>query len=219
MLTPEQIEDISFGTAKLGGYVKQDVDAFLHPLVEDYLTLYKENGLLKSKMRVLVTKLEEYRAAEASMKEAVVNTQKSCDAMVAQTKAKCDAMLEDAGAAAKDVSETTETLVQAENNRLEEAKQLAYRQITEMQKKLDDCVRLLGEIRDSNMPTRIPQETTLADDSTGAVADEISASLEALVGGAEEDSIASTLPPLDADSLATKFANLQFGTNYNPDKR
>ena len=61
MITPQQIEQISFSKATFGGYNMEDVDAFLEPLTEDYITLYKENALLKSKMKVLVSKLEEYR--------------------------------------------------------------------------------------------------------------------------------------------------------------
>jgi cell division initiation protein len=61
MFTPQQIDQISFGTVAFGGYDKQAVDEFLEPLTEDYVTLYKDNGLLKSKMKVLVSKLEEYR--------------------------------------------------------------------------------------------------------------------------------------------------------------
>ena len=67
MFTPQQIEQVSFGKATFGGYNMDDVDAFLEPLTEDYVTLYKENALLKSKMRVLVGKLEEYRKNEAAM--------------------------------------------------------------------------------------------------------------------------------------------------------
>ena len=79
MFTPQQIEQISFSRATFGGYDMQQVDEFLEPLTEDYVTLYKENALLKSKMRVLVGKLEEYRKSEASMKEAAANAQKAAD--------------------------------------------------------------------------------------------------------------------------------------------
>ena len=58
MFTPQQIDQIAFSTVKFGGYDKQSVDEVLEPLTEDYVTLYKENALLKSKMRVLVGKLE-----------------------------------------------------------------------------------------------------------------------------------------------------------------
>ena len=99
MFTPQQIDQISFGKATFGGYDMQQVDEFLEPLTEDYVTLYKENALLKSKMRVLVGKLEEYRKNEASMKEAVVNAQKTCDKMVMEAEAKCAKMVSSASSA------------------------------------------------------------------------------------------------------------------------
>ena len=43
MFTPQQIEEVSFNRAKFGGYDIASVDAFLEPLTNDYLTLYKEN--------------------------------------------------------------------------------------------------------------------------------------------------------------------------------
>ena len=48
MFTPQQIDEISFDTAVFGGYDKTSVDEILEPLTEDYVTLYKENALLKS---------------------------------------------------------------------------------------------------------------------------------------------------------------------------
>ena len=78
MFTPQQIDQISFSKSTFGGYDMQQVDEFLEPLTEDYVTLYKENALLKSKMRVLVGKLEEYRKNEAAMKETVANAQRTC---------------------------------------------------------------------------------------------------------------------------------------------
>ena len=70
MFTPQQIEQVSFRETPFNGYNKHDVDQFLEPLTDDYIALYKENALLKSKMRVLVAKLEEYRQSEASLKDA-----------------------------------------------------------------------------------------------------------------------------------------------------
>ena len=46
MLTPQQIEQVSFGRATFGGYDIQSVDEFLEPLTEDYITLYKEKDVI-----------------------------------------------------------------------------------------------------------------------------------------------------------------------------
>ena len=42
MFTPKQIDQISFGRQTFGGYDMQDVDEFLEPLTEDYVTLYRK---------------------------------------------------------------------------------------------------------------------------------------------------------------------------------
>ena len=91
MFTPQQIDQISFGKATFGGYNMQQVDEFLEPLTEDYVTLYKENALLKSKMRVLVGKLEEYRKNEKAMKESAANAQKTAEKMIKEAEAKLSA--------------------------------------------------------------------------------------------------------------------------------
>ena len=69
MFTPQEIQEQTFSKAVFGGYDMQQVDDFLEPLTEDYIMLYKENSVLKSKMKVLVEKLEEYRGQEAAMKQ------------------------------------------------------------------------------------------------------------------------------------------------------
>ena len=82
MFTPQQIDQISFGKATFGGYNMQQVDEFLEPLTEDYVTLYKENALLKSKMRVLASKLEEYRKGEAAPRASDSDAKAAADQMI-----------------------------------------------------------------------------------------------------------------------------------------
>ena len=58
MLTPQEVSEHAFAKAGFGGYNMAMVDEFLDQLTEDYTTLYKENAALKSKMKVLVDKVE-----------------------------------------------------------------------------------------------------------------------------------------------------------------
>ena len=81
MFTPQEIQEKTFVKAVFGGYDMQTVDEFLEPLTQDYITLYRENAVLKSKMKVLVEKLEEYRAQEQSMRKAIVTAQRTADAI------------------------------------------------------------------------------------------------------------------------------------------
>ena len=218
MFTPQQIDQISFGRSTFGGYDMQQVDEFLEPLTEDYVTLYKENALLKSKMRVLVGKLEEYRKNEASMKDAVINAQRTCDKMVREAQAKCSSMLSNAQMAASQSGRSSDALVAAENARIDEARKTANLKIAELQEQLRTCIQALERIKVANpvgaAGVKPAQPMTQSSDS---VADEIAQNLEALVG-TTEDTAPKAAPrhPIN-DSTTSKFANLnlQFGRNYD----
>ena len=227
MFTPQQIDQISFGRAAFGGYDMQAVDEFLEPLTEDYVTLYKENALLKSKMKVLVSKLEEYRKNEASMKDAIVNAQKTCDMMVKEAEAKCTQMLVDANAAAIENAKNADALIAAENARVEEARQVAAAKISELQEQIKTCIQALERIKEANRPTATApavfdfdqNEGEGNNDATESVADEISANLQALVGSADEAAPKAEPKHPTTDTTTGKFANLQFGRNYDPQHR
>ena len=214
MFTPQQIEQISFGKATFGGYDMNDVDEFLEPLTEDYITLYKENALLKSKMRVLVGKLEEYRKNEASMKDAMVNAQKTCDKMIAEAEAKCAEMLSASNAAAAQNTVNNEALVAAENSRLEEARKAAAAKIEEIQEQMRSCIQALDRIKNANQPA--PEVVAAPAPTADDVADEISQNLEAMMGTTVETKPKAEPRHPSHDSTTSKFQNLQFGRNYDP---
>ena len=222
MFTPQQIDQISFGRATFGGYDMQQVDEFLEPFTEDYVTLYKENALLKSKMRVLVGKLEEYRKNEAAMKDAMVNAQKACDKMVLEAEQKCAAMLNSASSTAAENTKNADALIAAEDARVEEARKAAAAKIEEIQAQMRSCIQALDRIKNANVPAA-PVETKpeMFDfDKADDLADEISQNLAALVGTTVDHAPKAEPKHPVNDSTTSRFANmsLQFGRNYDPNK-
>ena len=212
MFTPQQIEQVAFSKATFGGYNMDDVDAFLEPLTEDYVTLYKENALLKSKMRVLVGKLEEYRKNEASMKEAIAEAQRACDQMVLDTQDKCAQMIGDANATAAENTRAADALIAAERARVDEARRAASAKIDEIEDQMRACIQALERIKRANAPKAAASD---ADD----VADQISRNMEALVGTTNDlHPKAEPRHPVN-DTTTSKFTNLQFGRNYDPTQR
>ena len=226
MFTPQDIEKISFDKATFGGYNIDQVDEFLEPLTDDYVTLYKENALLKSKMRVLVSKLEEYRQNEASMKDAIVNAQKTCDKMVKEAEDKCRQMLSDANVAAAENAKNADAMIAEENERVEEAKRAAAAKIEELEAQLNSCIQALERIKEANRPAPVKKAVTAAydydkepdTDPADAVADEIAQNLQALVGTANEPH-PKAAPSHPVSDTSSKFTNLQFGRNYDPTGR
>ena len=229
MITPQQIEQISFSKATFGGYDMQQVDEILEPLTEDYVTLYKENALLKSKMRVLVGKLEEYRKNEAAAKEATASAKRAADQMIAEAEAKCAQMMKQASASAAAApaetrSPSADALVAVEKARVAEARKAASARITEIQNQMQQCIQALDRIKNANVAAPAPKAEAVAPAAapaapvesydSAAVADEISQNLASMVSNPAPAAPAAHTPG-DTTSRFTNL-NLQFGRNYDP---
>lgn len=102
MLTPQEVSARSFTKTMMGGYNMTMVDEFLDELTDDYTSLYKENASLKAKMKVLVEKVEEYRATEDSMRATLLTAQRMADSIIKEAEEKRDGILQQAEAAARE---------------------------------------------------------------------------------------------------------------------
>lgn len=118
MLTPQEVSQHAFAKASFGGYNMAMVDEFLDRLTEDYTTLYKENQVLKSKMKVLVEKVEEYRATDDSMRKAFLVAQKSAEDIIAKAKAEREGLIQQAETEARARVEEIRRELESEQHRL-----------------------------------------------------------------------------------------------------
>lgn len=96
MLTPQEAESHVFPKASFGGYNMLQVDAFLDQLIGDYRELFQENAALKSKLKVLVDKVEEYRATEDAMRRALHSAQKMAEELIREGENRKRAAIEQA---------------------------------------------------------------------------------------------------------------------------
>lgn len=121
MLTPQEVSERAFQKASFGGYNMSQVDEFLDILTGDYSALYSENAVLKSKMKVLVDKVEEYRSTEEAMRKALMAAQRMAEDLVKEAEQKKSEILRQAeGEALRRKEELTREL-EAEEFRLQEA--------------------------------------------------------------------------------------------------
>ena len=241
MITPQQIDQISFSQSR-HGYDMEQVDKILEPLTEDYVALYKENALLKSKMRVLVGKLEEFRKNEAAAKDALDSAKRSAEQMMQDAEAKCAQMMRQAQAAAAAVpaaapapaakAPSTDALLAVEKARVAEARKTAAARITEIQTQMQQCIQALDRIKNANVTPaaapapaapKAPEKKEQAPEvyDSEAVAGEISQSLEAMVGTTNDTAPKAAPQHPTRDTSTSRFStlNLQFGRNYDPTQK
>ena len=139
-----------------GGYDMQQVDDFLEPLTDDYITLYKENSVLKAKMKILVEKLEEYRAQETKQSTAAADAEAKSAQLLKETQARCAAMLQNAEVNAQTNAQVNAANVQlaqlnqqlhAEQERLDYAKQTALNFISVVERDIQGHLGLLETLK------------------------------------------------------------------------
>ncbi len=101
MLTIDEIKNVSFRKAGIGGYKPEDVDAFIDQVLITFEQLRKEKSDLIKKMDILATRVEEYRADEDSVRNAMLSAQRVADSTIKEARAKAARILEESENMAK----------------------------------------------------------------------------------------------------------------------
>lgn len=122
MITAQDIREKAFEKMRIGGYDTAAVDDFLDEIADDLTACQKENTVLKSKMKVLVSKIEEYRANEEALNMAVLSAQKLAVQIETEARERAAAMIADADAKAKARIGGIEDEAAAAEKKLEDAK-------------------------------------------------------------------------------------------------
>ena len=141
MLTIDEIKNISFRKASFsGGYKAEDVDAFIEEVIASFEQLKKEKTNLVHKIDRLATRLEEYRADEETVRNALLTSQKMSDACIKEAREKAAKIVRDA-------EEKAQALLVEANNMTALEKE-NYLQLQA------DAVNLRAELRLSRRSTR-----------------------------------------------------------------
>ena len=168
MLTPQEVEERVVPKAKKAGYDMQDVDNFLDQLTADYTELYKENAVLKRKMKVLADKITEYQETEGAMRATLLAAQKMADQLVDEAKTKREKMLSDA-----------ETIVKSQLGKLSER---VAEEEAKLRKAQASVAAMTASIRDlltheQEFLAKLPVQDAAAAPEQAAKADDVAAEI------------------------------------------
>lgn len=239
MLTPQEIQEKTFVKAVFGGYDMETVDAFLEPLTEDYVTLYKESDVLKKKMKVLVETIEEYRRQEDTIKKALFTAQKTADGMIAEAERKCAQLLNNAEEIARNKVENIKGEILAEEERLDRAKKSFQVYIDSLRETIHQQVQYLDELSSMEIhkPKEAPaakpfdfdaydiKEESKADTDTGEEDPDVTRVMDLKskdISSLFEDIVSGEIELEDEEETPKpkfEFVDLQFGKDYDPSRK
>ena len=236
MLTPQEVSTHSFSKASFGGYNMAMVDEFLDELTDDYTALYKENAALKAKLKVLVEKVEEYRATEDSMRATLLTAQRMADSIVKEAEQKRDQMMTQAEIDAKMKITRLKNETAANEERLRQSQAELEKFSAAIRAVCDKEIQLLTEL--PQRPVELPREEAEEDSPVQEIEDHVMAAFketdvtEPAAEAEEPAAVPAEAPaektdaaPADGDPFAdfpdlsaTRQINLdelKFGRNYS----
>lgn len=158
MLTPQDIQSKEFAKAVFGGYDMTAVDDFLEELSNDYAALYKENAILKSKIKVLVEKVEEYRSTEDAMRMALLTAQKMGDDLLSDAKEKSSTMIADADKQAQEKIAEYQQAIENEEAKYNLAKEKTQQFVLASTKIIENYSEFLSNLDDMAGNVRASEE-------------------------------------------------------------
>ena len=188
MLTPQEVSERAFQKASFGGYNLAQVDEFLDILTGDYSALYSENAVLKSKMKVLVDKVEEYRSTEEAMRKALMTAQRMADELVQEAERKKAEILKEAEAQAADRKANISRELEAEEYRLKQAQQATAAFVEKVRALHTQETEYLDHLQEL-----YPPDTTPAVDPVEETVSEIDDNVQRLLAQAMKDAAEENL--------------------------
>lgn len=232
MFTPQEVSEKTFAETRKRGYDMVAVDEFLDTLTEDYTALYKENAALKTKLKVLAEKVEEYRATEDAMRSTLLTAQKMAAKLVQEAQTEKDQILSEARAqAAKEISSLDELKREAEQ-KLVMAQQNLADFIVRSAELCDQQSAFLKTLPELDLVKPAEEEPVDEDATVQAIEEEITKEFKVAeeAAPAEEEPVAEEAPVVEEVAAAPAEAaeesvadfklsldELKFGRNYGSD--
>ena len=153
-MTPQDIREKTFEKAMFGGYDMGGVDDFMEEAAAELEAAQRENATLKAKMKVLVDKIEEYRASEDAMRMTLLSAQKLSGQIEAEARAKAEKLVAEAQATASRSLEALKAETAKEQAKLREAKESFGRFFEEAKAVCTRQLESLERISKSAAPAR-----------------------------------------------------------------
>lgn len=218
MLTIDEIKNITFRKAGMGGYRPDDVDEFIDDVVATLEQMKAEKSDLLRKMDILATKIEEYRTDEETVRNALLSSQKVADASVKEAKDKAAYIIKAAEKKSRAILTEAEMATEREKDKYEavlnESAKLRKEIISLYKKHLalldefptEETAKERREELDKKYPFEPVEDIIDADDINVE---------EDMVVAADKKPDVKPIIEKKSEPKNDKFEQLEFGDNYD----
>lgn len=218
MLTIDEIKNISFRKATLnGGYRAEDVNTFIDDVIVTFEQLKKEKTNLVHKIDVLATRVEQYRADEETVRNALLASQKVSDACVREAKEKAAKIIREAESKAQALLIDANKMTAAEKEKYLQLQCDAAELRNELISLYSKHIKTIDEFPSVSDVEKAKDEL----DKKYPTEEVVSSSVESVpeddvkIANTVETTESVTLENESSPKRQSKFSHLKFGDNYD----
>ena len=153
-MTPQDIRERTFEKAVFGGYDMAGVDDFMEEAAQALESAQHENSTLKAKLKVLVDKIEEYRASEDAMRMTLMSAQKLSNQIESEARERADKLVSDAQAQADEVLGSLQAEREREQQRLDAARSALERFYSDAREVCSYAMDTLRKLEAGELPAK-----------------------------------------------------------------
>ncbi len=158
MMTAQDIRAKGFEKAVFGGYDMASVDQFLENVARSMEDSAREIATLRSKMKILANKVEEYRSTEDAMRLALVSAQQLATQIEADAREKAQQIIDEATTQSLENLTDIKKQIAAEDARLDLAKASYSAFVTEARAMCENQIRFFDTLPEELFGDAMPEE-------------------------------------------------------------
>lgn len=220
MLTIDEIKNISFRKATLnGGYRAEDVNEFIDEVIATFEQQKKEKTNLVHKIDVLATRVEQYRADEETVRNALLASQKVSDACIKEAKEKAAKIVRDAEAKAQSLLADANRMTAVEKEHYLQLQTDAANLRNELIELYSKHIKSIDDLPSASdiektqqaLNSKYPTQEVYSEPANDTVPEEDIKIAEPV----EEVKTSQPAVQEQAPKKPSKFSHLKFGDNYD----
>lgn len=192
-MSPQEIKNKTFEKAVFGGYEMAAVDEFLDEIYVAFGELAKENASLKAKIKVVASKIEDYRKDENVMSQTLVAAQKTGLQIENDAKMRSERMISDAEIKATKLIHDANAQIENEEEKLIKAKISTAQYFEDMRNLCTKQLGFLDYLSENNVIGKEAQAQPAA--PKAAAVPDISAEIDSIA--VDEDADTKLFRPVD----------------------
>lgn len=184
MLPPHELKNKAFGKS-MRGYNPVEVDEYIDFLIEKYTELYRENDELERKLKSAVTRLDEIKGDEDSIRSTLIDAKRAANKIKADAEDRAEAIVRSAKASCNAILADFNEKIEIGRDTLAELQRDAFNLKRELYGRYSEHISFIDKLTEGMDESSIPETSELRRKAVDALKENI-ANAYAVPAEAEE---------------------------------